>query len=280
MDRASATSTARGLHGENVEGEDPLEQFGKHAARALKRLDGMSNCSDLVVISMLDPDTEQIAAFEELIGSHGGMGGPQNEPLILYPQDWELAAEPLVGASAVHDQLVAWLGGTANCDRTRRIGQTKAPRPNHATPNTTPVEGPHGVMKAQATFLGHSTVLVEMGGARILTDPVLFDRITLLRRAVSPLPPEIYDRIDAVLISHLHLDHFDIPSLRFLGINTPLVVPQGAGRLLRRHGVRQGHRAAGRPVSRHRRRARDRRRRRRTRAFDRPSARTRRRSAT
>lgn len=92
------------------------------------------------------------------------------------------------------------------------------------------------MIKAEATFLGHSTVLVEMGGARILTDPVLFDRITILRRTVSPLPPELYHRIDAAVISHLHLDHLDVPSLRLLGIDTPLVVPRGAGRLLRGWG--------------------------------------------
>lgn len=92
------------------------------------------------------------------------------------------------------------------------------------------------MIKADATFLGHSTVLVEMGGARILTDPVLFDRVTILRRAVSPLPPELYEGIDAAVISHLHLDHLDIPSLRLLGTDTPLVVPRGAGRLLRGSG--------------------------------------------
>ncbi|MEO6349887.1 MAG: MBL fold metallo-hydrolase, partial [Candidatus Limnocylindrales bacterium] len=92
------------------------------------------------------------------------------------------------------------------------------------------------MIRAEATFLGHSTVLVELGGARILTDPVLFDRITLLRRAVSPLPPELYQRVDAVVISHLHFDHLDVPSLRLLGTDTALVVPRGAGRLLRRSG--------------------------------------------
>jgi L-ascorbate metabolism protein UlaG (beta-lactamase superfamily) len=94
------------------------------------------------------------------------------------------------------------------------------------------------VIKAQATFLGHSTVLIEMGGARVLTDPVLFDRVKILRRTVSPLPRELYDRIDAVVISHLHLDHLDIPSLVLLGTDTPLVVPRGAGRLMRRSGFR------------------------------------------
>jgi L-ascorbate metabolism protein UlaG (beta-lactamase superfamily) len=91
-------------------------------------------------------------------------------------------------------------------------------------------------MKADATFLGHSTVLVEMGGARLLTDPVLFDRVSVLRRTVSPLPRALYQHVDAVLISHLHLDHLDVPSLRLLGSDTQLVVPRGAGRLMRSYG--------------------------------------------
>jgi L-ascorbate metabolism protein UlaG (beta-lactamase superfamily) len=94
------------------------------------------------------------------------------------------------------------------------------------------------VIRADISFLGHSTVLVQMGGARILTDPVLQDRISILRRAVSPLPVEMHRNIDLVVISHLHLDHLDIPSLRMLGTDTPLVVPIGAGRLLRQLGFR------------------------------------------
>jgi L-ascorbate metabolism protein UlaG (beta-lactamase superfamily) len=86
------------------------------------------------------------------------------------------------------------------------------------------------------TFLGHSTVLIEVGGLRILTDPVLFDRVSLLRRVVSPLDPGLHAAIDLVLVSHLHLDHFDVPSLRMLGPDVELVVPSGAGRLLQRLG--------------------------------------------
>ena len=95
------------------------------------------------------------------------------------------------------------------------------------------------MIRADVTFLGHSTVLIEMGGTRILTDPVLFDRVTLLRRAVSPLTPSLYRDVDAALISHLHFDHLDIPSLRLLGTDTQLVVPRGAGPLLRRAGFRR-----------------------------------------
>jgi L-ascorbate metabolism protein UlaG (beta-lactamase superfamily) len=86
------------------------------------------------------------------------------------------------------------------------------------------------------TFLGHSTVLLEVGGLRILTDPVLFDRVSLLRRVGSPLDPALHADIDVVLVSHLHLDHFDVPSLRQLGPDVELVVPSGAGRLLQRLG--------------------------------------------
>jgi L-ascorbate metabolism protein UlaG (beta-lactamase superfamily) len=92
------------------------------------------------------------------------------------------------------------------------------------------------VLKADATFLGHSTVLLEMGGARVMTDPVLLDRISILRRAVGTLPRDVYRNVDVVVISHLHLDHLDIPSLRTLGTDTPLVVPRGAGRFMRRMG--------------------------------------------
>ncbi|HEY7025576.1 MAG TPA: MBL fold metallo-hydrolase [Candidatus Limnocylindrales bacterium] len=94
------------------------------------------------------------------------------------------------------------------------------------------------MIKADATFLGHSTVLIEMGEARILTDPVLLDRISILRRAVSTLPRDLYRDIDLVVISHLHLDHLDIPSLRTLGTDVPLVVPQGAGKFMQGMGFR------------------------------------------
>jgi hypothetical protein len=55
------------------------------------------------------PDTDEVAAFEELVGSHGGMGGTQSFPFLLYPVDLEPPAEPLVGAEAVHRRLRRWL---------------------------------------------------------------------------------------------------------------------------------------------------------------------------
>lgn len=84
------------------------------------------------------------------------------------------------------------------------------------------------------TFLGHSTVLVEVGGARLLTDPLLRGSLLgVLRRRHPPVDPASLGRIDAVLISHAHHDHLDPRSLRALP-GVPLVVPRGVAALLRR----------------------------------------------
>ena len=53
----------------------------------------------------------EVAAFEELVGSHGGLGGTQNHPFILYPSSFRSPAKPLVGAESVHHQLKKWLAG-------------------------------------------------------------------------------------------------------------------------------------------------------------------------
>jgi L-ascorbate metabolism protein UlaG (beta-lactamase superfamily) len=86
------------------------------------------------------------------------------------------------------------------------------------------------------TYIGHATVLIEVGNARILTDPVLRYRVVHLRRRRSPILDIWQEKLDAVLISHLHYDHLDLPSLRKLGKRTRLIVPVGAGALLRQHG--------------------------------------------
>lgn len=93
-----------------AEGVDPIEPFGAYALEGLLRLDGMEHAGDIVANSMLDPETDEVAAFEELIGSHGGLGGPQTQPFILHPTEWTIDA-PLVGAEAVYHQLRRWLEG-------------------------------------------------------------------------------------------------------------------------------------------------------------------------
>lgn len=89
-----------------------------------------------------------------------------------------------------------------------------------------------------ATWLGHATVLLDVGGVRLLTDPVLRQRVTFLRRVGAGAPPPLPDSVDAVLLSHLHHDHCDLPTLRMLGADTLLIVPAGAGTWLRDKGFR------------------------------------------
>jgi L-ascorbate metabolism protein UlaG (beta-lactamase superfamily) len=86
------------------------------------------------------------------------------------------------------------------------------------------------------TYVGHATALVELDGARLLTDPVLRGRVGPLRRHGAPPAPGLTRGLDAVLISHLHHDHADLPSLRRIGRDVPLLVSPGAGELLVRRG--------------------------------------------
>jgi L-ascorbate metabolism protein UlaG (beta-lactamase superfamily) len=86
------------------------------------------------------------------------------------------------------------------------------------------------------TWVGHATVALEIGGARLLTDPVLRSRIAHLTRRAPPPDPALLAGLDGVLVSHLHLDHLHVPSLRMLGRGVRLIVPRGAGTVLRRAG--------------------------------------------
>lgn len=92
------------LNTDRIEGKNPLENFGKNAAMHLKRHNKFKNMPDILVNSFYDPKTEEICAFEELIGSHGGLGGSQTRPFILYPSNWE-DPEELIGAKSIYDFL-------------------------------------------------------------------------------------------------------------------------------------------------------------------------------
>ena len=86
------------------------------------------------------------------------------------------------------------------------------------------------------TWGGHATVLIELDGVRIMTDPVLRSRVVHLRRHVPDPGPTFTSGIDAVLISHLHFDHLDLPTLKRFDREMLVIVPKGAGSLLRRRG--------------------------------------------
>jgi L-ascorbate metabolism protein UlaG (beta-lactamase superfamily) len=88
-------------------------------------------------------------------------------------------------------------------------------------------------------FVGHSTVRVELAGRVVLTDPVLTDRVSALRRVTASSTPADRADVDLVLLSHLHGDHVHLPSLRLLGEHVRVVVPRGAGDWLRAKGLKR-----------------------------------------
>ena len=101
----------RYLDSDRVEGEDPLAPFGPNAADHLRRTDGFPHCADLMLNSTYWQEFDEVAAFEELVGSHGGMGGPQSFPFVLHPAELEWPAEDVVGAERVHRIFRTWLAG-------------------------------------------------------------------------------------------------------------------------------------------------------------------------
>ncbi|MGA9859735.1 MAG: phage holin family protein [Solirubrobacteraceae bacterium] len=103
--------TARGVNylaQGRVEGIDPLATFSANAPAHLLRSDGFEHVPDIMVGSFYDPDLEQGCAFEELISFHGGLGGPQTRPFLLYPVELPIPEDPIVGAARVHEVLSGW----------------------------------------------------------------------------------------------------------------------------------------------------------------------------
>lgn len=99
---------------DRVEGENPLVGFGPNAAAHLRRTDNFSDAPDLLINSFFDPEKNEGAAFEELIGFHGGLGGYQTQPFVLYPAEFDVGEEPLVGAASVYHLFKGWLNELAN----------------------------------------------------------------------------------------------------------------------------------------------------------------------
>ncbi len=98
-----------GLRNGVVTGRDPLEPFGADASAFVLRAASMPESPDIAVNSLLEPATGEVAAFEGLVGCHGGLGGWQDRALLVWPVALPPPPERIVGADAVHRQLVGWL---------------------------------------------------------------------------------------------------------------------------------------------------------------------------
>ena len=102
---AGTNQLARG----HVEGEDPVAPYGEHAPDSLRRLAGFDNAGDLIVLGRFDAGPSGVVSFEELVGTHGGLGGWQAEPFIAYPPEWSIDPDRPLGAPALYRQLEAWM---------------------------------------------------------------------------------------------------------------------------------------------------------------------------
>ena len=117
-----------------VEGEDPLANFSANAPQHLLRTDGFEHVADIMVGSFYDPELDEGCAFEELISFHGGIGGTQTQPFLLYPGRLPLPDEPLVGAASVHRVLLNWRRRLNGAPATKLTQATEGEEPRTLQP--------------------------------------------------------------------------------------------------------------------------------------------------
>jgi uncharacterized membrane protein YvlD (DUF360 family) len=142
--RSNRGAVALGPNGANyldeelVEGDDPLAQFGPTAATHVKRTDTFPHCADLVVNSTYWAETGEVAAFEELVGSHGGLGGTQQHPFVLHPVTLPPPEQPVVGAESLHLVFRGWLAGLGHESYAAPFEPARTPPPagTAAVPST------------------------------------------------------------------------------------------------------------------------------------------------
>lgn len=109
------------LRDDRVHGESPLAPYSSHVPGLLRRASGFRNAPDILLVGAYWPETNEVAAFEELVSSHGGLGGDQSTPFVLSPVELDLGALPIVGAPALHRVFKRWLAeaGHRQADRER-----------------------------------------------------------------------------------------------------------------------------------------------------------------
>jgi L-ascorbate metabolism protein UlaG (beta-lactamase superfamily) len=154
-----------------------------------------------------------------------------------------LATSALAGAGLWTTLSSSWAARFLR-ERVQELGRAVPPAPFRPTPDTW---NDNAVTLA---WLGHATVLVNFYGVRILTDPVLFDRVGVdlaigslgpKRLVQCALPPDALPEIDLVLVSHAHFDHLDTPSLAAVRGRPTAVMAAGTSDLLPRHAFAAAH---------------------------------------
>ena len=91
-----------------VDGENPLADYSPVTQQNLVRTDRFPNAPDVLVVSTYWNEIDEVAAFEEQVASHGGAGGEQSKPFILYPSEFQMVTDKIVGAEAVYMVFKRW----------------------------------------------------------------------------------------------------------------------------------------------------------------------------
>jgi len=110
-----------------IDGTDPLAPFGPNAPAFVRRAALRPEAPDIYVNSLVEPGTEEVAAFEGLVGCHGGLGGWQDRAFVVVPADVPFPAERVVGADALHvalTDILRYCGHRANLPRETRPAAT------------------------------------------------------------------------------------------------------------------------------------------------------------
>ena len=111
--RAGRWCSARPASATSPPARSPATTHWRRSARApwprWPRSTRYRTVADLMVNSRYDPELDEVAAFEDQVGSHGGLGGPQTHPFLLYPTELSAPPEPIFTSPAVHRVLKGWL---------------------------------------------------------------------------------------------------------------------------------------------------------------------------
>ncbi|MGK2933030.1 MAG: phage holin family protein [Solirubrobacterales bacterium] len=101
------------LEADLIEGVDPLETYGPNTKAHVLRTHGFPHCPDIMINSTYWHETDEVAAFEELVGSHGGLGGQQSYPFVMHPVDLEWPEDGIVGAENIYHLFKSWTARTS-----------------------------------------------------------------------------------------------------------------------------------------------------------------------
>ena len=186
------------LAARTADGSNVLADYGPGAAENLRHLAGFDTAGDLILLGAVDRISGEVTGFEELIGSHGGLGGWQTQPFILCPSTLTLAEDPPVGAPAIYRQLTAW--------RAQLQGKLAAPeRPSPSKPSAAVAAAQAGARPSPAST---SARVLPSPRSRLMLLAGGFVALFACLLALGAIAEDVHDReanaLDTIATPLLH----------------------------------------------------------------------------